>query len=93
MDGHFGPLLAKGGFTFPAPHERIGHGNAYTGVGLASQGQRGVVVTQQDGCYADHIAERGDRVVRIDPISRNDVLRGGEGAADSIHFGCLVVIG
>ena len=92
MDGHLGLLLAKGLFTFPAPHERINHGNAYAGVGLASQGQRGVVVTQQDSCYADHMAERSDRVVRIDPISRNDVLRECEDAAGGMHFRCLVVI-
>lgn len=51
------------------------------------------MVTQQDGCYVDHMAERGDRVVRIDLISRNDVLREGEGAVGGMHFRCLVVIG
>lgn len=30
-------LPAKGVFAFPAPHERIGHGNAYAGVVLAGQ--------------------------------------------------------
>ena len=86
MDGRLGPLPAKGVLAFSAPHERIGHGDAYAGVGLAGQGQRGVVVTQQDGYYADHVAGRGGRVVRIGPTSRNDVLRGGEGAGDGIHF-------
>ena len=51
-----------------------------------------MMVTQQDGCYADHMAERGDRIVRIDPISRNDALREGEGATGATHFRCLVAI-
>lgn len=39
------------------------------------------------------MAGQGGRVVRIDPISRNDALREGEDAAGAIHFRCLVAIG